>query len=192
MPGRLLAILAVVLTGISVPTAGARTDANLRIRPAQSIGKIRLGMSEMQLRRAMGRPRAVVPRSGSFGLRTVEYEYGFAEYVVRLFGPRRRLRVTAVATTLRRERTAKGVGAGSLERDVLRAYPTARCARLRTWRSSGGAVTYVISSQRACTVHAPNGRRTIFTSGPRSGPFLSPARWRASARVVEVGVAEER
>jgi hypothetical protein len=185
-----LVVLALAFTFGAAAQAGARGDAVLVIRPAQSIGKIRLGMTETQLRRAMGRPRAVVPRTGSFGLRTVEYEYGYAAYVVRLFGPRDRLRVTSVATTLRRERTSKGIGRGSLERDVARAYPAARCAQLKTWRSRGGAVTYVISARRTCTLFAPNGRRTTFTSAPPSGPFLSPARWRETARVVEVAVAD--
>ena len=186
--GTIAALVAVAATA----QAGARPQSNLLIRPAQGIGKVRLGMTEAQLRRAMGRPRAVVPRGASFGLRTVEYQYGFAQYVVRLFGPRGRLRVTAVGTTLRRERTAKGIGPGSREADVVRAYPGLQCARLKTWRSSGGGVTYVISPRRACALLAPSGRRTTFTSGPPSGPFLTPSQWRASARVVEVAVAEPR
>ena len=184
--------VALVLAGLLAAQGAARSDASLLIRPARSIGKIRLGMTEAQLRRAMGKPRAVVPRSASFGLRSVDYEYGFAHYVVRLFGAPGRLRVVSVGTTLRRERTARGIGPGSLERALVLAYPTVRCQRLQTWRSSGGGVTYVISSRRACTLFTPGGRRTTFTSAPPSGPFLSPARWLAVARVVEVAVAEPR
>jgi hypothetical protein len=185
-------LAAVAFAAFAGTDAAARPDVNLVIRPAIGIGKVRLGMTEAQLRRAMGRPRAVVRRGGSFGLRRIEYEYGFAAYVVRLSGRRQQLRVVAVGTTLPRERTVKGIGPGSRERDALRAYPAARCARLELWSSrTGGGTPYVVTRRRTCTLFSATGRRTTFASSPpRGGPFLTRAQWTAKARIVEVTVSE--
>ena len=189
---RVAALLVVVVAGLAAMQASAAPDANLRIRPGVGIGKLRLGMTEAQVRRALGKPRAVVQRGGSFGLRRIEYEYGFAEYVVRLAGRSGRLRVVAVGTTLRRERTAKGIGPGSRERDAVRAYPAVRCARLQLAHAPGGRTTpYVVTTRRACTLFAANGRRTTFASSPpRGSPFMPPAQWAASARIVDVTISE--
>jgi hypothetical protein len=183
------AVLATV--GVSAQ-AGASTDANLLIRPAQGIGKIRLGMTEVELRRAMGKPRAVIRRPSGFGLRSVEFQWGLAAYTARLSGRPGRLRVVRVATTLLRERTRAAIGAGSREQAVLRAYPNARCEQLRTYRIAG--VVHVGTTERDCTLFAPSGRRTTFTSLVRLnatiGESLTLAGWRRRARVVEVSVAE--
>jgi hypothetical protein len=189
---RTIAVFASVacLAGGVAVTAAARTGADLRITPGKSIGKVKLGMTELQVRATMGRPRSIVRRRAGFGRSIVEYEYGFAEYVVRFFGPRDRLRVVRVGTTLRQERTREGLGVGSAERAVLRALPRARCERLRTRQY--GVTRIVVSGQRNCTLFAASGRRTIFTSGlVRSGfgGFVEPAAWLRRARVLEVAVA---
>jgi hypothetical protein len=175
--------------GLGALQADARTGADLRILPGRSIGKLRLGMTEAEVRRAMGNPRFVVRRRGAFGLRTVEYQYGLAEYTVRLLGRAGRLRAVRVGTTLVRERTPRGVGAGSLERTVLRAYPSTRCQPLRTVRS--GSVMLVTTIQRECTFVALSGHRTIFTTDVHERLFevITPAIWARRARVIEVSVA---
>ncbi len=181
-----LALAACVLA--SAPAGAAPTTQTL-IRPAVGIGKLRLGMTEAQVRRAMGRPTFVARRRGAFGLQTVEFQYGFAEYTVRLRGRAGRLRAVRVGTTLVRERTPQGVGAGSLERRVLRTYRSVRCQPLRTVRS--GSMTYVATIQRECTVFAPSGRRTIFTTDVQERMFevITPAAWANRASVIEVSVA---
>ena len=192
---RSVALLAVVVAALAAAEASAEpesilgTEANLAIRPAQSIGKILLGMTEAQVRRAMGRPRFVVRRQASFGLRSVEYQYGLAEYTVRLAGPRGRLRAVRVGTTLVRERTPSGVGVGSAERAILRAHRALRCQPLRTNRY--GSVRLVATIQRECTLFAPSGRRTIFTTDVLERPFevVTPEIWARRARVIEVSVA---
>jgi hypothetical protein len=159
------------------------------IRPAIGIGKLRLGMTEAEVRRAMGKPRFVVQRPSAFGIRAVEYQYGLAEYTVRLFGTRGRLRAVRVGTTLVRERTPTGLGVGSLERAVLRAYPAIRCQPLRTLRS--GSIRIVTTVQRECTLFARSGRRTIFTLDVQERMFeiITPQMWARRARVIEVSVA---
>jgi hypothetical protein len=183
----LLVGLAVAL--LTAASAGASPSQQRLIRPAIGIGKLRLGMTEAEVRRTMGRPRFVVSRRAAFGFRSVEYQYGLADYTVRLFGRPGRLRAVRVGTTLIRERTPRGLGVGSLERAVLRAYRSARCQPLRTQRR--GTVLLVVTIQRECTVFAPSGRRTIFTTDVHERMFevITPAIWARRARVIEVSVA---
>jgi hypothetical protein len=189
---RSLALVGVVVAAFAAAQASATPQTTQVIRPAQAIGKIRLGMTEAQLRRAMGRPRAVIQRRASFGLRAFELQYGFADYTARLFGRPGRLRVVRVATTLVRERTRTGVGVGSLERAVVRAYPRVRCEQLGTYRIAG--VVYTRNTERNCTLFAPSGRRTTFATWVRRnntiGEHVSVDRWRRQARVIEVSVSE--
>jgi hypothetical protein len=169
--------------------AAAAPTSALVIRPGVGIAKLRLGMTEAQVRRAMGKPRFVVRRQTSFGLRSVEYQYGFAAYTVRLAGPRGRLRAVRVGTTLLRERTPAGVGVGSAERKLRQMYRALRCQPLRTERH--GSVQLVVTIQRECTLFAPSGRRTIFTTDVAERMFevITPEIWARRARVIEVSVA---
>jgi hypothetical protein len=184
-----LAGVTLVACALASAPAGAAPWEQRLIRPAVGIGKLRLGMTEAQVRRAMGKPRFVVRRPGAFGVQVLEYQYGLAEYTVRLFGRAGRLRAVRVGTTLVRERTPRGLGVGSLERAVRRAYPSIRCQPLRTQRS--GTVLLVVTIQRECTVLAPSGRRTIFTTDVYERMFevITPAIWARRARVIEVSVA---
>lgn len=188
---RLVAVaLAAAAAGAASLPAGAGTEASLVIRPGQGIGKLRLGMTEAQVRRAMGKPRFTFTRPAAFGLRSLEYQYGFAEYTVRFFGPRGRLRAVRVGTTRFRERTPDGLGVGSAERAVLRGYPALRCRPLRTQRY--GSIRAVITVPRECTLFAASGRRTIFTTNVQlkdSWELITPAMWAKRARVIEVSVA---
>jgi hypothetical protein len=152
-------------------TTSAAPASDLVIRPGQGIGKFQLGMTEAELRRAVGRPRYVVPRAPTFGLRTVEYQYGLgAEYIAILVGRPGRLRVTRISTILRRERTPRGIGPGSLERTLLRAHPGSRCTPLRM-ESYKGIYQYLATLSRTCTLVTASGRRTIFRTA-----WAQPAR----------------
>jgi hypothetical protein len=197
-PMRLLSSGLVVAASAALlaAAAGAGTEADLRIRLGQGIGKLRLGMSEAEVRRAMGRPRAIVRLRADFGILTVEYQYGLAAYAVRLSGPRGRLRATRISTVLRRERTAKGIGPGSRERDLIRAYRRVRCKLLPTARIGG--VLHVVASvhSRTCALATPSGRTTIFTTQVPFSAIFDPPRpletWLKTARISEVAVAEGR
>ena len=180
--------LAFLLAAFAAAGASAATESTQLIRPSQGIGKVRLGMSDADLRRVLGRPRVAIPRSAGFGRRTVDYEFGYGEYGVRLFGTPGRLRVVRVTTTLRRERTPSGIGPGSSERALLRAYPALRCPRLATLVAHG--TVYVTTDERECTLRTPSGRRTVFVSGVGRGALLVRLRdWDRQARVLEVAVA---
>jgi hypothetical protein len=192
---RLVASVFVLAAAVAAVTTAAPAS-DLVIRPGQGIGKFRLGMTEPELRRAVGRPRYVVPRAPTFGLRTVEYQYGLgAEYIAVLVGRPGRLRVTRISTVARRERTPKGVGPLSGERALLRAYPGIRCTRLREATRAG--LTYLETLTRTCTLVTPSGRRTIFRTGwaapdpPPGKPRIKPsvANYSRYARVTEVIVS---
>jgi hypothetical protein len=190
-----VALVAAASAALLAAGATASPQATLVIQPAQAIGKLRLGMTEAEARRAMSRPRAIVRQRSGFGLSAVEYQYGFAEYTVRFVGPRGRRRAVRVTTVLRRERTTRGIGPGSRERDVIRAYPRVRCEPLRTFRI--GDVVYAAAPRgwggRLCTLFAASGRRTVFTSQrPYSAIVARPVpvgTWLRTARITEVAVA---
>jgi hypothetical protein len=190
---RSVALLAVVVAALAASQASAAPEANLRINPGVGIGKLRLGMTKAQVRGLLGRPRVNMRRRAGFGSFVVDYEYGYAEYSIRFFGQAGLLRATRVGTTLWRERTRRGLGVATLERVLRRAYPGLRCQRLETVRSQG--IVYLLDKSRTCTLFAPSGRRTIFTSTLDRNIFEWPyvlADWQRGARVAEVAVAEPR
>jgi hypothetical protein len=98
--------IALIVAVMAVAAAHGAGQRDALVRPGVGIGKIRLGMTPAQVFRALGRTPLV--------------SVGFT-------GSGNRLRVSKVATTLRRERTAGGIGIGSTVRAILRAYPHAAC-----------------------------------------------------------------
>ena len=183
--------VAIVVAAGAVGVASAAPEAPTVIRPAQAIGKLRLGMTPAEARRATGAPEAVVVRSAGFGLRSVEWQFANSTYRVRFSGTRTRLRATLVATTLAPERTPRNVGVNTPERRLARVYPAIRCERLRTYRY--GALVLARDVERECTLVAPSGRQTVFLTSPgQLAPGMTPAQWTARAIVLEVRVAEAR
>ena len=189
-------LVAVVAAIVAAGTSAAAPQSNLVIRPGAGIGKFRLGMSAADVRRSAGRPTFVVPRGRTFGLVTVDYQYGLgAEYIATLVGRPGRMRVTRISTIARRERTPRGVGPFSTERALLRAYPAVRCTRLRTGYIGG--VPYLATLTRTCTLLAPSGRRTVFRSGwaapdpPPGRPRIKPSveNYSQYAQITEVIVS---
>jgi hypothetical protein len=178
------------LTAAAGGTAEAASQASRVIRPGMGVGKLNLGMTEAEVRRAMGQPWAVIRRPAGFGLRSVEYQYDLAAYTVRFVGARGRLRAVRITTIVRKERTPKGIGPGSLERDLVRAYPGIRCGRLRLARDGDGTV-FVATNGRECTLTTIGGRRTIFRTSVSlpTRETLTVAKYLRRARIDEVVVA---
>jgi hypothetical protein len=114
--------------------AGPSREQGGAIEPKQSIGGVRLGMAEAEVRALLGEPDAVKPS---------ELHGGWTLWVYR----DRRLRVTFeervwdIRTTHPGDRTESGVGVGSTEREVQTAMPDVTCApyggppRYRDWRT---------------------------------------------------------
>ncbi len=107
-----IAATALVLTPIASAT----------IVPQRSMAGISLGMSRMQVTRLAGKPLRAEHRSNEFGsLSRLVYA---GSITVDFQGNRT---VTAISTTGRRERTARGLGVGSTRADVQRLVPGIRC-----------------------------------------------------------------
>ena len=181
-------LVSVALGAVVTLEATAGSEASRVIRPGQAIGKLRLGMTPADARRAMGPPSAVVRRPAGFGLLSIEYQWRLAAYTVRFVGARGRLRAVRATTVLRRERTPKGIGPGSLERDLRRAYPQVRCSPLRITITA--SIRYVSNSGRECTLRTASGRRTIFRTSVSvlTRDRLTPAKFLRRARIDEVVV----
>jgi hypothetical protein len=132
-------------------------DARSAIRLGVSIGPVRLGMTEQQVRRSLGRPDSVRrARAGRIYIVSLNY-YLRGEYRVTLRGPRGAIRVSLIGTISRRQRTPEGLGIGSSERKLREAYPTLRCKDVRA--RSGGVI------RRECRVGALTRRHTVFVIG---------------------------
>ena len=174
-------IAAAALVASSAAASPARDAV---VRPGVSIGKIRLGMTEAQLRRAMGRPAYVAGRTKVFGGVRVEYQFGVnAEYTVELRGRPRALRVVKVSTYLRRERLPNRLGIGSRPRALRAAYGSRlRCTPWRTFVQQSR--TY-LAGNSTCTLRGTAGS-TLFLLTLDPG-FHTPDEAH-KARVIEIAV----
>jgi hypothetical protein len=183
-------VAAVVCFGLALATAaGATTQRDALVRPGIGIGKVRLGMSLKQVRAAWGRPQATI-ESQERGARRLELQYDFAAYVVALLGEPRQERVVGVGTTLAKERTAQGLGVGSLERRLQRAFRSRlHCDRLDVVYAPRSSIPILGSNARRCTLGALSGPHTVFTSKIRlryAWDQHPPEDWSKEARVTEV------
>jgi hypothetical protein len=193
---RVLLLIPAVLAALAAGgvAGAARSDAEL-IRHGVGIGSVRLGMSEAQVRRVMGRPTAVLRRRTGFGGVRLELQFDEAEYTVVLRRRAGRFQVVAVSTILARERTREGFGVGTLERRVRQAHGRRlRCEQLRTQPvDSRSTARMLVSNERNCVLATARGTETVFRSSVK-GRFpwsrLTPADWpRARVYVVTVRVA---
>ena len=161
MPVALAAALAVAaIVAVAAAPSPAAPQRELLIVPGQQIGKVRLGMSFAQVRRALGPPTLVNRRERTGFGRYVEYDWGWGRWIVGFSGRGSTLRVSLVATTIRRERTHAGVGVGSLLARVRTAYARQglRCPASRPFgiqpacrlRSRSRATTY-FPTEMKCT-----------------------------------------
>jgi hypothetical protein len=112
-----------VLLGCGVAVASSASGAPERsvpIRLGVGIGPINLGMGGQQVRRALGKPTAVVERRVIGGRPYIEFDYGLGRWNVGLLGRKGSRRVVLVGTGLERHRTPQGLGVGSTARQVER------------------------------------------------------------------------
>jgi hypothetical protein len=190
-----IVVLAALVVRFATPTGDAAGESNLVIRTGRAIGKFELGMTQQRLLQVAGRPRYVVQRGSSFGQRTVEYQYGFgAEFIAILFGRPGRMRVVEVSTTVRRERTPRGIGTGSRESALRRAYPSIRCETLTPPPPPGippRNTPYVVHD-RDCTLFSGRGARTVFKTAVPDKRGVTAAQYLRRAVVVEVLVSSRR
>jgi hypothetical protein len=110
-----------VLLGASLVALVLAEAASPAIVIGRGIGGVVLGMGQPAVRAKLGQPLRVVHAKNEFGSYT---EFRYPGYVVDF---QSNVRVTAVLTTLARERTAAGVGVGSAWSQVRAKVPHARC-----------------------------------------------------------------
>jgi hypothetical protein len=142
---------------VLVPASGAR-DA--LIRPGKGIGKVDLGMTLAQVKRALGRHDTGWSERRGLGLRYLEltWDGGPEDYfAVGLLGRPDRLRVVSIMTT-RPAESLRGVGPGTTVATLKRAFRGLRCRTL--WPAGGGTMI-----QTEYWLGARNGPQTIFVPG---------------------------
>jgi hypothetical protein len=96
-------LFAVMAAAVAVATsASGSPDDNAALRPGVGIGPINLGMTGEHVRRALGRPRAVITRRVIAGRRYVEFQWSLGDWNVGLLGRKGNRRVVLVGTALAR------------------------------------------------------------------------------------------
>jgi hypothetical protein len=182
---------AVLVAAVGAGVAGAAAPS---IRPGVGIAAITLGMTEAELRTALGRPEASHREPSTFGRLRAVLQYDGARYTVILDGRPGALRVTAVSTTLARHRSPEGFGVGTPERALKARFASRlRCAPLTTVASSEGPFVARSQRWRRCVVPGPRTTQVVwFTNLPQELtnqlPFVRVTEWNRTARVVEVAV----
>lgn len=107
-----------IALGVLLATAA---PAGARIVPQHGIGAAALGMTRPQVKARLGEPARVRHGFGTFGPWTT---FTYAGLVVTFSGNRA---ANQISTRSRAERTARGVGVGSPERQVAARVTGARC-----------------------------------------------------------------
>lgn len=102
--------------------------AQAAIVPEQGIGGARLGMTQKEVKAALGAPTTIRRRPNELAP-TVVYTYPTVQ--VTFFGG---FRATSIATRSASQRTARGVGVGSAEARVAAAVPDVRCVTESDYR----------------------------------------------------------
>jgi hypothetical protein len=181
-------IVLAATAAVFASAASATPQRDELIRPGVGIGKVRLAMTEAQVRRALGRPFATRSKREGFGRLRVELQFEDGFTFVTLTGRRGALRVIGVSTIKQTERTPSGVGVGTTERRLARIYKSLRCERLRVTNFRG---QNFITGPRTCTLPGPRGTRTVFISHRRrewQGGRITQQNWPDAAAVLEIGV----
>jgi hypothetical protein len=153
-----IAVIAVVAALAAASPAGAGPETDLLVRHGQGIGKLRLGMTLIQVKRLLGPPRAENTRERrTRGYTYVELDWEYARWTVGfLRAPRGPYRAVLIGTVLRSQRTPEGLGVGSRERDLGRRLDGLRCWRVRPVRDPYGP------HSSECVYGERAGRNTAF------------------------------
>jgi hypothetical protein len=144
-------------------TGAFASPASARIRLHEGIGPISLGMTRAQVVRALGKPDSIRRTRPRANTTLVHYDYALRKgWIVTLMTRGGVLRVAEITAMVRRERTREGLGLGSSEEQLRRAYPTLRC---RDVRPQAGMTPV----QRDCVLTRER-RQTIFVIGLGPNP----------------------
>lgn len=150
---RRLLLIALVLAPVA--SAAPSPDVQQRIVPGQSIGKVAIGMTLEQVKRALGKPEGVIEREQlGFGRAYTELSWNLTEWRIGFVVEQGRYRVVRIGSSVRGERTREGVGVGSRGKAVERTYRV-RCLQAYRRITGWGAGYW-------CVVGNTNAARTAF------------------------------
>jgi hypothetical protein len=154
-----LAAAVIALAG----SAEAAADRDALIRPGVGIGKVRLGMTLTQVKRALGQQFLVNKRvRRGFGATYVELGWDYSWWRVGFIVRQGRYRAVLIGTVEPRERTSAGIGPGSTVRALRR--------RMRVLCRNGPEQPWPAPPYRDptvthfyyCTARQRGGRQTVF------------------------------
>jgi hypothetical protein len=152
--------IATVCCLLAFPAPALAADAphvQQRIVPGHSIGKIALGISLAQVKKALGAPESVIERRElGFGKAWIEYSWNFTEWRVAFVDAH----VVRVGTSVRTEKTKEGIGVGTLRARVERVFGI----DCRWGYDPGDARQW---GRSWCVVPGPRGVRTAFVAESR-------------------------
>ncbi len=159
-----VATVGIFVAGGLVASTASATEST--IYPGVGIGKIRLGMTQGQVERVLGKDFLVNARTTNYR----ELGWDFSTWTVSFVGKR----VVQVATTLQSQKTSKGVGPWTRWRVLVRAYPHGLCTHFIDWNRMRGYAEYLVPHK--------GGTQTIYIlpqPRPHFGSTETPP-WRVS------------
>jgi len=121
----LAAAVGVVLASVMFAGAAAATEST--IVPGVGIGKLKLGMTQAQVEKVLGKEYLVNERATVGGAPYRELAWNFSTWSVGFLRSGATWRVVQVETTLRAQRTLAGIGVGSPFQQVVREYSHVLC-----------------------------------------------------------------
>jgi hypothetical protein len=144
---------------VASSASGSPTDS-VAIRSGVGIGPINLGMTGQEVRRALGKPRAVMARRVIDGRPYVELEWGLGDWNVGLLGRKGNRRVVLVGTALGRHRTPEGLGVGTRESRLWQAL-RGRIRERDCWEHTNSVddLQWFVRARNAETVFFPHAAR---------------------------------
>jgi hypothetical protein len=145
---------------LALVLVSAAAGRDTRIRPGQGIGKVDLGMTQAQVRRALGPHDQGWSQRRGLNRRYVEltWDRGPEDYLaVGLLGRPGREHVVSIATT-RRAETYRGIGPGTTVARLRRTIRGLRC--LEYWPAGGGMMV-----ESGFALGRRNGPQTVFVRG---------------------------
>jgi hypothetical protein len=160
MRGRVAGVVVTVV----LATAGGASATESTIYPGVGIGKVKLGMTQAQVKHVLGSGAIVNGRETISGAPYVELGWNFSEWSVGFVRRGSTYRAVHVTTEQRAQRTTTGIGPGTFWLKLVKAYPGGVCTFNFTGRS--GALEYLVPHK--------GGTQTIFLLHawpPRSGSY---------------------
>jgi hypothetical protein len=121
---RTLSVAVAVLAAVVTSSASASEST---IYPGVGIGKVKLGMTQPQVVRALGKDYIVNARATVGGAEFHELAWNFASWTVGFLRSGSTWRAIQVETTLRPQRTLAGIGVSSSFKRAARKYPHTLC-----------------------------------------------------------------